>query len=220
MYIQLDSQVIYYEHSGNGKKTLILLHGNGEDHTIFNELSGELENDFDIYAVDSRGQGLSATPKEYHYKDMAKDVLNLISSLSLKDAAVFGFSDGGIVALLAEIMSQGTFSHIIAAGANTSPNSLTFHCRREIKREFKNTQNPLVEMMLKEPDISDSQLQSIKCPTLLFGAQNDLVSGKEFDHINKQIEGSTLAILKGEDHGSYVIHSSLLAPEIRNFILD
>ena len=219
MYIQLNSQVIYYEHMGEGAKTLILLHGNGEDHTIFEELCSALKNDFDIYALDSRGQGLSATPNEYHYKDMAQDVLNLIEALSLKDVAVFGFSDGGIVALLAEIMSPGTFSHIITAGANTSPDALTFHCRREIKREFKNTQNPLVEMMLLEPHITDKELSEIKCPVLMFGGQKDLVSSKEFDHMNKVINGSTLAIIHGEDHGSYVIHSDKLAPELRFFIL-
>ena len=219
MYIQLNSQVIYYEHMGSGDKTLLLLHGNGEDHSIFNELCEALEPHFDIYALDSRGQGLSATPNEYHYKDMAQDVLNLISALSLKDVAVFGFSDGGIVALMAEILSPGTFSHIITAGANTNPNTLTFHCRREIKREFKNSQNPLVKMMLDEPNITDSELRTIACPVLMFGGQKDLVAPKEFDHMNKVIEGSTLAILKGEDHGSYVIHSSVLAPEIRFFVL-
>ena len=219
MYIQLNSQVIYYEHMGSGKKTLLLLHGNGEDHSIFDELCAALEPHFDIYALDSRGQGLSATPKEYHYKDMARDVLNLIEALSLKDVAVFGFSDGGIVALLAEILSPGTFSHIITAGANTTPDALTFHSRREIKREFKNTQNPLIKMMLDEPNITDNELRTISCPVLLFGGQKDMIASKEFDHMNKVIEGSTLAILKGEDHGSYVIHSMKLAPEIQSFIL-
>ena len=219
MYIQLNSQVIYYEHMGSGKKTLLLLHGNGEDHSIFDELCAALEPHFDIYALDSRGQGLSATPKEYHYKDMARDVLNLIEALSLKDVAVFGFSDGGIVALLAEILSPGTFSHIITAGANTTPDALTFHSRKEIKREFKNTQNPLIKMMLDEPNITDNELRTISCPVLLFGGQKDMIASKEFDHMNKVIEGSTLAILKGEDHGSYVVHSMKLAPEIRFFIL-
>lgn len=219
MYIQLNSQVIYYEHLGEGEKTLILLHGNGEDHTIFDELCQELSRDFDIYALDSRGQGLSATPKEYHYEDMADDVLNLISSLSIKNPAIFGFSDGGIVALLAEIKSPGSFSHIIAAGANTTPDALSFGARREIKREFKKTGSPLSELMLKEPHISLDALSTISCPTLLLGGQKDLISQKEFKKMEDAIGNSTLEILSGEDHGSYVIHSAKTAPKMKEFIL-
>ncbi|MCR5396238.1 MAG: alpha/beta hydrolase [Lachnospiraceae bacterium] len=219
MYIQLNSQVIYYEHLGEGEKTLILLHGNGEDHTIFDELCQKLSQDFDIYALDSRGQGLSATPKEYHYEDMADDVLNLISSLSIKNPAIFGFSDGGIVALLAEIKSPGSFSHIIAAGANTTPDALSFGARREIKREFKKTGSPLSELMLKEPHISFDALSTISCPTLLLGGQKDLISQKEFKKMEDAIGNSTLEILSGEDHGSYVIHSAKTTPKIKEFIL-
>lgn len=219
MYIQLNSQVIYYEHLGEGEKPLILLHGNEEDHTIFDELCQELADHFDIYAIDSRGQGLSATPKEFHYRDMAEDVLNLISSLSLKAPAVFGFSDGGIIALLAEIISPGTFTHIIAAGANTTPDALSFGARREIKRDFKKTGNPLALLMLTEPNISVKELKAIACPTLLLGGQKDLISSKEFKKMESAIPNATLEILSGEDHGSYVIHSDKLASRICEYLL-
>ncbi|MCR4673953.1 MAG: alpha/beta hydrolase [Lachnospiraceae bacterium] len=220
MYIQLNSQVIYYEHLGEGQKPLILLHGNGEDHTVFEELIKEIEPDFDIYALDSRGQGLSATPKEYHYKDMAEDVLNFISSLSLKSPAIFGFSDGGIISLLAEIASPGSFTHIIAAGANTTPDALSFGSRREIKREFKKTGNLLSNLMLTEPHISEEELSTISCPTLLLGGQKDLISSKEFKKMNSAIKHSQLEILSGEDHGSYVIHSAKTASFIKSFIFE
>ena len=49
MYIQLNSQVLYYEHCGEGKQSLILLHGNGETHEIFDRLMETLASDFDIY---------------------------------------------------------------------------------------------------------------------------------------------------------------------------
>lgn len=219
MYIQLNSQVIYYEHLGEGNKTLLLLHGNGEDHSIFDELCKSLEKDFDIYAIDSRGQGLSATPKEYHYEDMANDVLNLISSLSLTSVSVLGFSDGGIIALLAEILSPGTFTHIIAAGANTTPDAFSFGARREIKREYKKTGNLLSNLMLTEPNITEAQLSSIKCPTLLLGGQKDLISSKDFKKMNSAISDSILEILPGEDHGSYIHHTDKIGDKVKEFIL-
>ena len=47
MVIQLNSSVIYYEHYGEGQP-LILLHGNGEDHQIFDPLGEQLSSGFEI----------------------------------------------------------------------------------------------------------------------------------------------------------------------------
>ena len=53
---------IYYEKIGTGKP-LILLHGNKEDHTIFNKLTASLKNSFTVYSIDSRGHGKSSSTK-------------------------------------------------------------------------------------------------------------------------------------------------------------
>ena len=56
---------LYYEVRGNGRP-LILLHGNGEDHTIFEEAAEVLSKSFACYLIDSRGHGKSTPVKEYH----------------------------------------------------------------------------------------------------------------------------------------------------------
>ena len=83
MYIQLNSQVICYEKTGEGSP-VILIHGNKGDHHTFDALAETMSNYHTVYAMDSRGYGESATPKEYHYKDMAEDVINLINALHNK----------------------------------------------------------------------------------------------------------------------------------------
>ena len=62
MYIQLNSQVICYEKTGQGKP-VILIHGNNEDHHIFDTLVETMSKYHTVYAMDSRGHGESATPK-------------------------------------------------------------------------------------------------------------------------------------------------------------
>ncbi len=114
MYIQLNGQILFYEQYGEGKP-LILLHGNGEDHNIFNELCDKLKDDYTIYAIDTRGHGLSATPTEYHYSDMADDLLAFIDSLAISSPCVVGFSDGGITALLAAIKDQSKLGAMMCA---------------------------------------------------------------------------------------------------------
>ena len=89
MYIQLDNQVLYYEKTGETGPEVVLLHGNGESHEIFDELVSKLREDHQVITMDSRGHGLSATPSELHYADMAGDVINLITELELSGQHIY-----------------------------------------------------------------------------------------------------------------------------------
>ena len=84
MFIHVNGVRLFYEKQGTGKP-LILLHGNEEDHRIFDEAIELLKKHYTVYAVDSRGHGQSDKVLEYHYLDMAKDIQEMIEQLdSLK----------------------------------------------------------------------------------------------------------------------------------------
>ena len=53
MYIQLNGQVIYYEKTGEGSP-VILVHGNGETHKIFDVLIPALSKQRNVYAMDCK----------------------------------------------------------------------------------------------------------------------------------------------------------------------
>ena len=57
---------LYYEMTGSGRP-LVMVHGNGEDHTIFDEAVGLLKDRFACCCVDSRGHGQSTQVSELHY---------------------------------------------------------------------------------------------------------------------------------------------------------
>ncbi|MCR5452275.1 MAG: alpha/beta hydrolase [Lachnospiraceae bacterium] len=214
MVIVLDNHVIYYEHVGKGRP-LVLLHGNGEDHHIFDRLISELSEEYEIFAVDSRGHGMSAKEEEYHYKDMAEDVIRLIVELEINRPLICGFSDGGILALLVAIDRSDLISGLIVCGANLNPKGLTLGSRMQIKGEYRKNKSPLTEMMLKEPDISPSSLVRITVPTLVLAGEKDMVKESHTKLIAASIQGAKLQILSGEDHGSYVCDSIKLADFIR-----
>lgn len=138
MYIQLNGQILSYEKEGEGSP-IIFLHGNGETHAIWDRMIAEMSMDHTVYAIDSRGQGESATPKEYHYKDMAADVICFIESLHIEKPVLCGFSDGAIITLLVALKRQDLLSAIVLCGANLSPKGLTGSARREIKSLYKKT---------------------------------------------------------------------------------
>ncbi len=217
MYIQLNGQVLSYEKEGEGRP-LIFLHGNGESHEIWDRMIAEMAMDYTVYAVDSRGQGGSATPKEYHYKDMAEDVICFIESLHIENPVLCGFSDGAIITLLVALKRQDLLSAIVLCGANLSPKGLIGSARREIKSLYKKTQNPLVEMMLLEPNIAPDELRSISLPALVCAGSNDMVKPKETKAITEHLGNARLHIFEGETHGSYIEHTDKLAPVLHKFL--
>ena len=209
MYIQLNGQVLYYEKTGEGSP-LILLHGNGESHEIFDALIPGLSRQYTVYAIDSRGQGGSATPKSYHYADMAQDVVNFITSLEIERPIICGYSDGGIVALMVAMERSELLSSIVVCGANLSPAGLTGKARREMKSLYKKTGSPLIAMMLEEPNIPAESLSKITIPAIICAGSKDIIKPKETQTIADHIPNSTLHIFEGETHSSYVVHSDKL----------
>lgn len=209
MYIQLNGQILYYEKTGEGKP-VILLHGNGETHTIFDALIPKLSRRYEVYAIDSRGHGQSADAAKLHYEDMAEDVAEFARALALRSPALYGFSDGGIVGLIAASKYPGLFSALAVSGANLTPSGLKFLPRLGMRLKYLKKKSPLLRLMLKEPHISKEDLSKITVPVLVTAGSKDIIKKRETKKIASQIPGATLKIMYGETHASYVVHSDKL----------
>lgn len=217
MYIQLNGQILYYEKEGEGSP-IILMHGNGESHEVFDVLIPALAKNHTVYAIDTRGHGQSATPKEYHYDDMAEDVVEFIEGLSIVKPAFYGFSDGGIIGLLVASKYPDKLSNLIISGANLTPKDLKYSFLHHAKKDYKKTKDPLAGLLIQEPAIPVDQLHFISVPTLVLAGAKDIVKKSATKKIAKHIPNATLRILEGEDHGSYVVSSEKLYPLIRDFL--
>ena len=84
MKINVNGIEMYYEKYGAGRP-LVLVHGNSMDHTVFKDSIWLLRRHFTVYAVDSRGHGLSTKVDELHYTDMADDMAAFMDQLDLRD---------------------------------------------------------------------------------------------------------------------------------------
>lgn len=216
MYIHINRQILFYEKTGEGPP-LLLLHGNGEDHTIFDVLTPLLSQTHTVYAIDSRGHGASNPTDEYSYQDMAEDIAQLITALEIEDAALYGFSDGGIIGLLLALHHPGLISQLMISGANLNPRGMKRTFLHKVKQHYKKSGNPLERMMLEEPDIKPSALANIQIPVLVLAGEHDIIKSAHTKLIAEKLPNAQLAIIKGEDHGSYIIHSDQLYPYIQNF---
>ncbi len=90
---------IAFERRGRGK-LLMLVHGYPLDHTIWNDVAGLLEKDFDVIQPDLRGLGQSdADAKVYTVANLASDLAGLLDYLKIEKTFMAGHSMGGYVAL-------------------------------------------------------------------------------------------------------------------------
>lgn len=200
---------LYYEVSGSGRP-LVLLHGNGEDRRVFDDLIPRLAEHFQVYALDSRCHGKSGTG-ELSYAAMAGDVATFIRGLGLAKPGLLGFSDGAIVGLLLAIGHPDLLGALVSCGANTRPEEVRWWFRACVWAVHAVTRDPKLRLMLKEPDISPEQLSRIRVPTLVAAGSRDLMAQRYTRALAAAIPGSELAILPGRTHTGYIRRSAGLA---------
>jgi len=214
--IRVNGVDLFYAAEGAGKP-VILLHGNGGSHNDLETTHRELaQAGYMVYALDSRGQGANPRLDEYHYKDMATDVYEFIKAKGLEKPAVFGFSDGGNIALQLEVMYPGTLGAIATGGANIFVEGSLIPSFAE-GFLAQPTDEPLVIMMQNEPTMTVDDMRTIACPALIMSGEHDLILADHTRLIGDNIPAGEAVVIPGEDHGSYICNSPKLAPLLLDF---
>ena len=215
--IDVNGVNLLYEVAGEGKPVL-LFHGNGGSHEAVETTAGQLvRKGYKVYAVDSRGQGANEPLNEYHYADMAEDMYQFCKKLNIEKPAVYGWSDGGIVALMLEVLHPGTTSLMAISGANVHPRGVVNF--EQFRADILAQNNPLSMMMVFEPNITDSQLQGVNVPVLVCAGSADLIVEEHTRHMAKMLPKAELMIIEGEDHGSYIWHNPMMGEIFIEYLL-
>ncbi len=209
---------IRYAVAGEGRSVL-LVHGNGESHELFDGQIGQLiKAGYRVYAPDSRGHGASQAVREFHYADMAEDMFQLIRSLGLIKPAFYGHSDGGIIGLLLESTHPGTLGALAVSGANLSPAGLKKEFLAECEKACETSPDPLIALMLTEPHIDPEDLKKIRIPVLVTAGSRDLIAPEETRRIASHLPCARLVTVEGADHGSYIRGSGIMGRLLIDFL--
>ena len=159
---------------GSGEP-LILLHGNGEDHTIFDNVAKHFAKQYHVIAIDTRGHGKSPLGDEpFSLYQFAEDLNEFMNEQKIEKANILGFSDGGNIALIFASEYPEKVIKLIANGANTKPSGIkplvhlamlfrymlysvaaAFSGKFELKKA-------LYYIMLHEPHITKEELEQIR----------------------------------------------------------
>src|ERR1700704_6452089 len=212
---------LYYEIYGTGKP-LIFLHGNGGSIRSSRAKIEYFKKYFKVIAIDSRGHGKSidTTSKQLTYVQMANDIKVLLDSLNIDSAFVSGQSDGGILGLLLAINFPGKIAKLATFGANMFPGKKAVFDEIDnlVLDTLKATKNfntkRLYSLLAYQPDITEKDLQKIKCPVLIMSGDRDVIRLEHSIKIFNNIPNANFFVMPGATHfGSYE------KPELFNLVL-
>lgn len=174
-----------------------------------------------IIAVDSRGRGKSGDGEgPFTFEQQADDVAALLEHERIDSADVLGQSDGAIIALVFAIRHPTKVRKVVASAPNLWPDDTALFpsaiaqmkavvAEAEAKiASGDTTQNwsrrkRQVEQDLYEPHISLQQIRSIQAPTLLVGADDDLIRPEHYLEIYRNLSRVHFLIVPGVTHGGF-----------------
>ena len=159
MFTQVGDCNVYYEVSGEGEP-LILVHGTGADAKSFEDMVPLLDKDFKVYAYDMRGFGRTIRPSEVPLStdSWADDLAALMGKLELKEAAVLGWSLGGLVVMNFALRYPDMVSQLILVGSGSPIPTSTPMDRSgfEMRRKLAEEGAPIEEIVEKTLEFSKS----------------------------------------------------------------
>lgn len=190
---------------------LILLHGNGEDHTYFKYQMGPFSEKFRVIAPDTRGHGRSPRgTAPFTLEQFAEDLKGFLDSREIGRCHLLGFSDGANIALLFALKYPDYVEKLILNGADLYPSGVKLSTQApivlgwgllQVIRRFDKKAQPkweLLDLMTTQPHIRPDSLAALTMPTLVAAGEQDMIREKHTRLIARSIPNSRLAILPGD----------------------
>jgi len=211
---------IHYAKSGEGPP-LIFIHGNMGSGAFFRDCH-KLFKGYTIYTPDSRSHGKSAVVKRLNYDDMANDIIGLIKHECMERPTIFGFSDGGIIALKIAMKYPDLLGKIIPAGLNLTPKGISggyrFLTRLVYCFTFPFKLGDKMRLMMKQPNITADELKAITTPTIVLYGEKDIVKLVDSQTVVDNVADGKLIIIPKENHGSYIADNQKLYDILKEYL--
>lgn len=196
-----------------GGSPVILLHGGlGSSHDWRNQIPALVAR-HEVIVADSRGQGRSTRGNEQiGYDVMSADVLALMDHLKIRQAAIVGWSDGGIIGLDIAIHHPDRITKLFAYGANYDVDGLAPSPVPSVLAPLQASASGLLdeqaetvrevnEMWETEPNFTPAELRSIYVPTVIAdGEREEAILPEHTRQMARLIPGAKLVILPNVGH--------------------
>lgn len=222
---------LHYATLGEGFP-LVLLHGNGEDHTYFKHQMEPFAAHFRVVAPDTRGHGESPRgTAPFTLEQFAEDLKEFLDWQGIRRCHLLGFSDGGNIALLFAMKYPEYVERLIVDGADLSPAGVKLTtqipivlgwttCWPFLRLSRKARANwEMLDLMVTQPFIKPRDLERLAIPTLVMAGQRDVIRESHTRLIAHSIPGARCVILPG-DHYIAGKNWEAFNAEVLDFLLD
>ncbi len=225
-YAPVNGIKMYYEIHGEGTP-LVLIHGGGSTiQTSFGRILPVLAQHYKVIAVELQAHGHTSdrdTPESFEQD--ADDVAALLQHLSISNAHILGFSNGGNTAMRMAMRHSGLVNKLVIISAFYKREGMmpgffegmqhaTIDNMPQLLKTYylqiNNDEKGLLAMFTKDrdrmlhfKDWNDDELRSIESSTFLICGDRDVVTTEHTVNMSRLIPGAQLAILPGT-HGSFI----------------
>lgn len=245
-YAPVNGLKIYFEIHGQSRPDalpLVLLHGGGDTiQTSFGPLLPLLSRNRQVIAFEQRGFGHTADIDErpFGFEDSADDTAALLAHLKVNRADLFGFSNGGTIALHVAMRHPTLVRRLVVCTAimrrawipaqfwdsmeAARPDSMPAVLRdaylkasphpEKLESFFYKCRNRMRDF----EDVPDAAIQAITVPTLVLGSDRDVMSPEGAVALFRLLPQGQLAMLPGVSHMEITSQTSVLVPMIENFL--
>jgi pimeloyl-ACP methyl ester carboxylesterase len=226
-YLPVGKLHMYYEIHGEGTP-LLLLHGGGSGiHSTFGRILPDLARTHQVIGIEQQGHGHTADiDRPFALEQMADDTAEMLTKLGVASAHVFGFSNGGHVALHLALRHPQKIQKLVLASTffrktgvipelqeawtkqvkvEDMPVGLRDEYRRiapkpeDLQRHIDKSQ----QMMRGFKDVPASDLKHVTMPTLVMNGDRDVVLLEHAVEMMRLLPEARLIVLPGA-HGAYI----------------
>lgn len=245
-YAPVNGLKIYFEVHGPeraGVPPLVLLHGGGDTITTsFGRILPALARDRQVIAFEQRGFGHTADDgdRPFGFEDSADDTAALLEYLHVKQADLFGFSNGGTIALYVAMRHPALVRRLIVCTAvmkrawvpapfwegmkTAQPDAMPAALRdaylavaphpENLESFFYKCRNRMRDFQ----DVPDDAIHAIQAPTLVLGSDRDVMTPEGAVALFRLLSHAQLALLPGAMHMDITSKTDVLMPLLIEFL--
>lgn len=230
-YVKNDGARIWYAVYGSGSPVILLHGGLGNSGNWGYQVPALAEAGYQTIVIDSRGHGRSTWDgRPFSYDLMASDVLAVMDTMQIDNAALVGWSDGACTALILGAKFPQRTSGVFFFACNMDPSGtkefeFTPTVQRCFSRHVKDYQqlsstpdqfeqfSEAVGLMQRtQPNYSADDLARIRVPVTIVHSENDeFIKREHAEYLARSIPGAEFVYLPGVSH-----FAPLQRPEIFN----
>jgi pimeloyl-ACP methyl ester carboxylesterase len=219
--VENDGARIWYATYGAGQPVILLHGGFGNGSNWGYQVPALTGEGYRTVLIDSRGHGRSTRDAQpYTYERMASDVLAVMDALQLERAAVAGWSDGAVVAMILGMQAPERVAGVLYFGCNMDPSGLRDdieltpileRCLSRHRKDYARLSatpedfdafKAAVELMMKtQPNYTAKDLAKIRVPVVVVQSEQDeFIRREHAEYLAETIPGAELRILGGVSH--------------------